>query len=171
MLSTTGTLLVFFAVACVASGFKLSTRVPGEVFTTRASTALTLPPHGFYHDELWRGLGFSSLDDFISRFWEAFWLPQDPNDLLCQIRKTLTQDPSPDGNIEKALAGITAKTLALGFTGDPMFPPVECARDAARIPGAQFREVASNFGHLATFALSEDDVKTVDGILRELLAA
>ena len=52
-----------------------------------------------------------------------------------------------------------------------MFPPVECARDAARIPGAQFREVASNFGHLATFALSEDDVKTVDGILRELLAA
>jgi homoserine O-acetyltransferase len=134
-------------------------------------TALTLPPHGFYHDELWRNLGFSSLDDFISRFWEAFWLPQDPNDLICQARKARAADPSGGGDLDAALKTITAKTSVISFTGDPMFPPAEGKHDAERIPGATFHEVNSVFGHLATFGLSQDDVKAVDTILGALLAS
>lgn len=147
--------------------------VQGGVRRMAHNTAVTLPPQGFYREgeEAWRGLGFSSMEDFIVRFWEAFWLPHDPNDIIVQARKARAADPSGGGDLAAALGGITARTVVVGFTGDPMFPPVECARDAARIPGAQFREVASNFGHLATFALSEQDVKTVDGILRELLSA
>lgn len=60
---------------------------------------------------------------------------------------------------------------SLGFTGDPMSPPEECTFDAERIPGAQFRQIKSAFGHLATFALSEEDTQAVDSALRELLAA
>lgn len=134
-------------------------------------TALTLPPHGFYRDELWRNLGFSSLDDFISRFWEAFWLPQDPNDLIVQARKARAADPSHGGALAAALASITAKTKVIAFTGDPMFPPDEGKLDAARIPGATFAQIDSIFGHLATFQLSADDVKAVEVELAALLAA
>lgn len=134
-------------------------------------TALTLPPHNFYHDELWRNLGFASLDDFISRFWEAFWLPQDPNNLICQARKAQAADPSNGGDLDAALATITAKTLVIAFTGDPMFPPDEGRHDAERIPDATFKQIDSIYGHLATFGLSGDDVKAVDAALRELLAA
>ena len=134
-------------------------------------TALTLPPHNFYHDELWRNLGFASLDDFISRFWEAFWLPQDPNNLICQARKAQAADPSNGGDLDAALATITAKTLVIAFTGDPMFPPDEGKHDAERIPHATFKQIDSIYGHLATFGLSGDDVKAVDAALRDLLAA
>ncbi len=136
-------------------------------------TALTLPPPGFYREghEVWRSLGMSSLEDFVSRFWEAFWLPQDPNDLIIQIQKALHADPSRGGDMAEALRKITARTLVLAFTGDPMFPPEECKRDAERIPNAQFKTVSSIFGHLATFALSTEDVQQVEGALRELLAS
>ena len=134
-------------------------------------TALTLPPHGFYRDELWKQLGFSSLEDFISRFWEAFWLPQDPNDLIVQARKARAADPSGGGDLTEALGRITAKVAVIAFTGDPMFPPDEGKVDASRIKGATFLEIASIFGHLATFQLSQTDVQAVDAALGQLLAA
>ncbi len=134
-------------------------------------TALTLPPHNFYRDELWKQLGFSSLEDFISRFWEAFWLPQDPNDLIVQARKARAADPSQGGDLDAALKSITAKVAVIAFTVDPMFPPDEGKVDAARIPGATFLEVPSIFGHLATFQLSQQDVQAVNAALADLLAS
>src|SRR5579863_2060828 len=135
-------------------------------------TALTLPPHGFYREgnPMWRTLGFVSIDDFIARFWEAFWLPQDPNNVITQARKARFADPGAGGDLTVALKRITAKTFVVAFTGDPMFPPEECKLDAERIANAQFREIRTNFGHLATFALSQQDTQAVDNVLREVLA-
>jgi len=135
-------------------------------------TALTLPPHGFYREgqEVWRSLGFTSPDDFVARFWEAYWLPQSPNDLVAQARKAAAADPSQGGDMATALGKIEAKTSVIAFTGDPMFPPEEGKADADRIPNAQFSEIHTIFGHLATFSLSEQDTKAVDEALRALLA-
>jgi homoserine O-acetyltransferase len=148
--------------------------VQGGLRRMAHGTALTLPPAGFYREgkELWRSLGFSSTEDFVARFWEAFWLPQDPNNLLVQISKALTADPSASigGDLATALSRITARVLVIAFPGDPMFPPEECELDANRIPNAEFRKITTVFGHLATFGLSEEDVKAVDNALRELLA-
>lgn len=137
------------------------------------ATALTLPPHGFYSETkaTWRTLGFVSVDDFVARFWEAFWLPQDPNDVIVQARKARSADPADGGDIAEALRRITARAFVVAFTGDPMFPPEECRLDAERIPGGQYREIKSDFGHLATFALSEQDRVALDDALREVLAA
>jgi homoserine O-acetyltransferase len=136
-------------------------------------TALTLPPPGFYREgkETWRSLGFSSTEDFVSRFWEGFWLPKDPNDVVAQARKARAADPSRGGDIVAALQKITAKTFIAAFTGDPMFPPDDCKQDAARIPGAQFKEISSAFGHLATFALCDQDRQSIDGFLAEVLSS
>jgi homoserine O-acetyltransferase len=133
--------------------------------------ALTLPPPRLYREELWRSLGFASVADFIRGFWEAFMLPQDPNNLLCQTRKALAADPAAGGNLDEALGRITAKTFVAGFTGDVMFPPEDCARDAARIPHAQFQEIHSIGGHLSTFALFEPDRNAIDDFLRNVLAS
>ena len=136
-------------------------------------TALTLPPKGFYREgkEVWRSLGFTSPDDFVIRFWEAFWLAQDPNCVITQARKARAADPSNGGDMTEALGRITAKTAVVAFPGDPMFPPDECEFDAQRIPNAQFTQIDSVFGHLATFSLSAQDVEALDNVLRELLAS
>jgi homoserine O-acetyltransferase len=135
--------------------------------------ALTLPPLGFYREgeEVWRSIGFSSRNDFIARFWEAFMLPQDPNNLVNQSRKTRSADPSSNGDLTKALSQIKAKMFVVAFAGDMMFPPEECKRDAERIPNAQYREIASIGGHLTTFALTEQDRQAMDEILQEVLTA
>jgi homoserine O-acetyltransferase len=134
--------------------------------------ALTLPPLGFYREdeEVWRSMGFISRDDFISRFWEAFMVPQDPNNLITQSRKTRAADPSFGGDLAAALQQIKAKMFVVAFTGDMMFPPEECKRDAQRIPNAQFREISSISGHLTTFALTEQDRQAMDDVLQEILA-
>lgn len=136
------------------------------------ATALTLPPIGFYREgeELWAPLGFASTQDVVKRFFEAFWAPHDPNGIIAQARKARAADPAQGGDLREALAGITAKTLVVAFSHDFMFPPEEGRRDAERVPGAQYREIVSAYGHLATFALSEQDVKAVDAELRTLLA-
>lgn len=133
-------------------------------------TAITLPPDGFYREEIWRDMGFISADDFISRFWEAFWLTLDPNDFITQSRKTRAADPSNGGDLTAALGRITAEMFVISFTGDVMFPPEECKLDAERIPNAQFREISSVSGHLTTFSLTEQDAQVMDDILRELVA-
>jgi homoserine O-acetyltransferase len=136
-------------------------------------TAITAPTEGFYREgnELWRPLGFASTDDVVKRLFEALFIGQDPNGVIAQARKAAAADPAQGGDLAAALGTITAKTLVAGFTGDFLFPPEEARRAAEHVPGAIFREITSSYGHLATFGLSEQDVKTVDGLLRDLLAS
>ena len=49
--------------------------------------------------------------------------------------------------MEKALAGITAKTLCIGIDSDILFPVKESARMADGIPGAALEVISSDFGH------------------------
>lgn len=134
--------------------------------------ALTLPPKAFYKlgSEVWRTLGFSSTNDFVARFWEAFWLPYDPNDLVMQARKAWAADPSQGKDIRAAQAGIKARVMVAAFTGDAMFPPEEGALDAAATPGGMFRQFESTSGHLATFSLSEVDRNHIDSVIAEILS-
>lgn len=133
--------------------------------------ALTLPPKVFYKpgSEVWRALGFSSVPDFVARFWEAFWLPYDPNDLVMQARKAFAADPAQGGDLRAAQARIKARVIVAAFTGDAMFPPEEGAQDAAATPGGIFRQFESTSGHLATFALSELDRTNIDAVIAEIL--
>lgn len=137
------------------------------------ATAITAPTTGFYREgeELWRPLGFASNDDVVSRLFEGLFIGQDPNGVVAQARKARAADPAQGGDLAAALGTITAKTLVAGFTGDFLFPPEEGRRAAEHVPGALFREIPSSYGHLATFGLSEQDVKAVDGLLRDLLAS
>ena len=118
----------------------------------------------------WRGLGFASVEDFTARFWEAFWLPKDACDVVVQARKARAADASSGGDLAKALSQITARAFVIAFIGDPMFRPEDCRIDAKSIPDGHYREIESALGHLATFALTEQDKHAVDSVLKEVLA-
>lgn len=133
--------------------------------------AITLVPHRVYREELWRSAGFASVDDFLSGVFEGFSRPQDPGNLVSVARKARAADPSVGGDLAVALSRITAKTFVFAFTGDPMFPPEECKVDADRIPRAKFREINSLGGHLATFAMFQQDRRAVDDAIQEALTS
>ena len=49
--------------------------------------------------------------------------------------------------MEKALSGIRARTTVVSIDTDALFPPSEAAVWARYIPGADYLEITSRFGH------------------------
>ena len=126
----------------------------------------------FYQEEAWRGAGFASLDDFKRGFLEAYFLPMDPNNLLCQASKWRRADVSlhTNGDLGAALGRITARTIVGAISTDMFFPLDDCRQDAAMIPGAELRLIDSVWGHMAGFCVLPEDARAIDAVLRDVLA-
>lgn len=77
----------------------------------------------FYRQEVWCDIGFSSLDESTRGFWEAYFLPMDPNNLLCMARKWRHGDVSlhTGGDLEAALGRIKAKMFVMPFGNEHVF--------------------------------------------------
>lgn len=125
----------------------------------------------FYSEEVWAEAGFSSLDDFLVRFWEAYFLPMDPNNLLWMAWKWRHGDVSQHagGDLQAALSSIRAKTLVVSFSHDMFFPPNDCLKEQKMIPNSAYREVKSLWAHFAMFCINDEDRKQIDSCIDDLL--
>ena len=56
-------------------------------------------------------------------------------------------DPTSDGSPDGPLSSITAPTLVIHGTADPMFPPEHAEALAAEIPGATLLLILKGAGH------------------------
>ena len=128
----------------------------------------------FYKQELYRQLGFTSLDDFIAGFWEKRYSRRDANNLLSMLRTWQLNDlggsPGFDGDLARALGAITAKATILAGQTDLYFTPADIEADAACIPGARFRTIPSLWGHMAGAGLNPADSQFIETEIKALLA-
>jgi homoserine O-acetyltransferase len=129
----------------------------------------------FYKQELYRQMGFASLEEFLSGFWEKRFLRRDANNLLSMLRTWQMNDagatPSFDGSLEHALGAIKARATVMAGETDLYFTPQDLAAEAALIPGARFRVIPSVWGHQAGNGLNAADSAFVDAELKALLAS
>ena len=82
----------------------------------------------FYWDQVYRKLGYSSLEDFLVGFWEGFFLDgRDANNVLTMLwtwqNRDIGQTPGFDGDHVKALESISAKAIVMPAEKDLYFPP------------------------------------------------
>jgi homoserine acetyltransferase len=84
----------------------------------------------FYREKVYETaptLGFKDLEDFMTNFWETWALSKDPENMLTMAHTWQAGDCSAqepyDGDFEKAMQGIKAKTLVLASKTDLYFPP------------------------------------------------
>jgi len=126
----------------------------------------------FYKEEAWRGVGFTSLDDFQRGFWENYFLPMDPNNLICQGWKWRHGDVTShtNGDLPAALGRITAKTYVIAFSHDMFFPPEDCEAEQKLISNSEFHVVDSLWAHFAMFCMTESDRAQIDHLIGKLLA-
>lgn len=127
----------------------------------------------FFNEGMWKEIGFSSLDDFIVGFLENYFLPMDPNDLLCQLRKHLRADVArtAGGNLHEALSRISAKTFVMPIDTDMLFFVKDCENEQKLIPNSELRVIKSRCGHLGLFGIEAEEYSAqIDRNLRELLA-
>ncbi len=81
----------------------------------------------FYRQKLHEKVyGATSLEDFMVSFWETWARSKDPENLLVMLHTWQAGDvgrqPPYDGDFEKAMAAIKAKTLVLPSKTDLYFP-------------------------------------------------
>ena len=125
----------------------------------------------FYNKEAWREVGFSSLDDFMHRFWEAYFAPMDPNNLIWMGWKWRHGDVSrhTGGDLKAALGRIKARTYVVPFSRDMFFPPADCEAEQKMIKDSRFRVVDSLWAHFAMFCMTPSDREQIDGCIHDLL--
>ncbi|MFH1343156.1 MAG: alpha/beta fold hydrolase [Pseudomonadota bacterium] len=112
--------------------------------------------HGFYRDELWRELGFSSLEDFLARSWDSAFTRRDANDLLSQIRMwqrgDISQCEAFGGDLSKALAAIKSRVLLMPGQTDGYFQVRDNKDELDLLANARSAElipIPSLYGHRA----------------------
>ena len=126
----------------------------------------------FYNKEAWREAGYTSLEDFLHRFWEAYFAPMDPNNLIWMGWKWRHGDVSlhTGGDLKAALGRIKAKTYVVPFSRDMFFPPADCEAEQKLIPNSKFRVIDSLWAHFAMFCFTKSDRDQLDSAIGDLLS-
>lgn len=112
--------------------------------------------HGFYRDELWREAGFTSLEDYLVRAWDATFARRDANDLLAQIgiwqNGDVSRCPAFTGDLDRALAAIKAHMLLMPGATDRYFDLRDNEDELGRLVNAKsavLHPIPSLHGHRA----------------------
>jgi homoserine O-acetyltransferase/O-succinyltransferase len=124
-----------------------------------------------FREEGWRGAGFESLDDLVTRLFEDDYGRFAVADLLCQLGKWRRADISrhTGGNLGAALGRISARTVVAAFSHDAWFPVSDCEVEQRLIAGSELRVVQSLWGHYA-WGITQAEIAQIDDVLRDLLA-
>ena len=133
------------------------------------------PSQALYREELYRQIGFSSIEDFLVNAWEGRFLELDANDILSMIGTWQSGDISDNvlynGDFEKALEAITAKALVMPSQTDQYFPVEDSEIEVGLLKNAELRVIPSKWGHLAGGpGRNPVDTQFIDASLRDLLA-
>ncbi len=107
----------------------------------------------FYREKLYEQAGFSSLEDFLVRSWEANFLRRDAHDLLASMDTWVASDISDNdiyqGDLARALGSITARSIIMPSRTDLYFTAEDSKIETAQMPNAEFRPIESIWGHRA----------------------
>ena len=130
----------------------------------------------FYWDQVYKEMGYSTLEDFLVAFWEGFFLDRrDPNNLLTMLwtwqNGDIGKTPGFDGDHVAALKSIKAKTVSLPAEKDLYFPPEDEEYASQYIPNGEFKVIPGVWGHFAGGGANPVDTAFIDNVLKELLAS
>ena len=128
----------------------------------------------WYRQELNKQIGHPSVEDFLVRFWETFFLQCDANDLLSQAKTWQTHNvgdtPGFGGDHKRALASITARAVVMPGQTDLYFPPEDSAAEVECMPNAILKTVPSIWGHFCGAGINPVDTDFIDRTIKECLA-
>lgn len=106
----------------------------------------------FFRDELFRGMGYESLEALM-RAWERNHQQQDANDLLTQLETWRHADISHDtrlsGDFATCLRRISADAIIMPCDTDNYFTMAEARIECDLLPRGEFRPLVSPYGDSA----------------------
>lgn len=129
----------------------------------------------FYWQQLYKQLGYATLEDFLVGYWEGFFLDgRDANNLLAMLwtwrNGNVGNTPGFNGDHEAALASIKAKAIVMPAERDLYFPVDDEVYEVSCMNNAEFRAIPGVWGHFAGAGLHAPDTAFINAALVELLA-
>jgi homoserine O-acetyltransferase len=127
----------------------------------------------WWRKELWRTN--SPPGTTFEQAWQAFRkrFNADANDYILQARTWQRHDvgttPGFNGDTERALRSIKARTLYMPSQTDLYFPLSDAQYEQAFIPGVTFTPIPSLWGHTAGAASNPADLKFLNDTIAEFL--
>lgn len=103
---------------------------------------------------MWRGIGFSSLEDFLVRQWEASFARRDPAELLAQLftwqHGDISDSPRFRGDLPGALRAISARVLLMPGDQDMYFRVEDNRRELAHLRHGALKPSRNSTAHSHT---------------------
>lgn len=128
----------------------------------------------FYKQEKWRQLGFNSLEEFLTGFWEKFFLLRKKENLLAHIWTwqygDISDNPIFNKDFKYALYAIKAKTIIIAPEIDLYFPKEDNMEEVELISDCHLEIIPGVWGHFAGGGINQDDTKFIDNILKKVLS-
>jgi homoserine O-acetyltransferase/O-succinyltransferase len=129
----------------------------------------------FFWNEEWRGLGYSSVEDFLVGYWEGHWMDgRDPNNLLAMLwtwwHGDVGNTPGFDGDTVAALNSIRCPVLSMPGEKDLYFPPEDEQWASQHIGRGEVRVIPGTWGHFAGRGENPVDTAFIDRGIRDVLA-
>lgn len=108
----------------------------------------------WYREQRYKEDGMTSLEDFLAQKWDTNFAGRDANDLLSHLdtwqQFDISRNPVFNGNFERALSTITARSILMPCRSDLYFPPEDNACEVLKMPNAELRVIPSIAGHRAS---------------------
>ena len=127
----------------------------------------------WYRRAGWEDLGYTSLEDFLVRYWDGMYMRRDAGDLVAMIRSWQACDVghAADGDYAAAMRSITARTVLMPGRTDLYFPPEDSEAEAELLADARLAVIPSDWGHYAGGGRDPVDTAFIDRELERLLAS
>ena len=105
----------------------------------------------WFRNRCWEELGFSTLTDYLDKYWSG---PGDANNLLALLWTWQKGDitlyfPEDEGDLAKTLGRIEARCLIMPSRTDLYFPPEDNVEEVKHLRRGELRVIESMWGHLA----------------------
>lgn len=147
---------------------------PVNGLATMARAWAAWPPSAhFYRHEHYLSLGYSSVEDYLARYWEATYVGMDANNILAQISTwqsaNIAHAPSYRGDFARALDAISAQVVVMPCATDAYFPPEDSEIEVTGMRSASLRIIESQWGHWAGSGRHLPDTQFIDNQLAQLL--
>jgi homoserine O-acetyltransferase len=128
---------------------------------------------GWYRRAGWEELGYTTLEDFLVRYWEEMYLSRDAGNIVAMIRTWQSCDVGVacDGNYEAAMRAIEARTVVMPGRTDLYFPPEDSEAEVGLLADARLEVIPSDWGHYAGGGRAAEDTAFIDRRVEALLAS
>jgi homoserine O-acetyltransferase len=125
----------------------------------------------WYRRAGWEELGYSTLEDFLVRYWDGMYVARDAGDLVAMIRSWQACDvgDANGGDYAAAMRSITARTVLMPGRTDLYFPPEDSEAEAELLRDARLAVIPSDWGHYAGGGRAPEDTAFIDRELERLL--